>query len=328
MTRFPFRVIAVSAIVPFALALTGVAVQLAWLPGLPATIATHWGPDGTPDAFGPAWTMPLLLGVLGAVLFPALFGVLLGRTVGREGPTLIQKFLAVTSLFVVTLLTLIVTASVGIQRDLAVGSPSVSIVPVFLVAIAAAVLLAVIGWFVLPRAVAGVSGRNDAPPPVAVAPGETVVWIGHARYATWVLVLLCGVVALVTAIIAFVIALRGAWPLAIVPVVIAAAILGTATWRVRVDDRGLLLQPALRWPQFRVPLADVESATTTDVVALGEFGGFGLRFGLGGRVGLITRAGDALEVRRRDGRAIVVTVDDAATAAGLLTALAARVQRG
>jgi hypothetical protein len=60
------------------------------------------------------------------------------------------------------------------------------------------------------------------------------------------------------------------------------------------------------------------------VVPLGEFGGFGLRWGPGRRLGIITRGGEALEVQRRDGRTVVVTVDDAATAAGLLMAFAAR----
>jgi hypothetical protein len=142
-----------------------------------------------------------------------------------------------------------------------------------------------------------------------------------------VLLLLSGVVVVATAVVVFVIALRGAWPLAIVPVVIALSILGTASWRVRVDGNGLTVRPTLGWPQYRVALADVASARTTDVVPLGEFGGFGLRWGLGGRVGIITRGGEALEVQRRNGRAVIVTVDDAATAAGLLTALAAQKQK-
>ena len=54
--------------------------------------------------------------------------------------------------------------------------------------------------------------------------GEVVVWVGHARFSTWVVILLCGVVAVVTAVVVFVIALRGAWPLAIVPVASARSV--------------------------------------------------------------------------------------------------------
>jgi len=54
-----------------------------------------------------------------------------------------------------------------------------------------------------------------------------------------------------------------------------------------------------------------------------DFGGWGLRLapGQGGtrrRFGLVTRAGEALEVIRRDGRAFVITIDDARAAAAVL----------
>lgn len=323
MNRLPLRIAMVAVIIPFALAVSGVALQLAWLPELPDTIATHWGFGGTPDSFGPSWTMPLLLGVLG-VLIPTMFGLMLARTVRPVGPTATQKLLAVASLFVVTLLSIIVTTSVAIQRGLPVGESAQSILPTFGLSLVTALALAAGAWFFLPRAVSGASTRDPATPPVPVAPGELVVWVGHARFSTWVVILLCGVVAVVTAVVVFVIALRGAWPLAIVPIVLALSVLGTSSWRVRVDQDGLTVRPTLGWPQYRIALADVASAATTTVVPLGEFGGYGLRWGLGRRMGVITRGGEALEVQRRDGRALVVTVDDAATAAGLLTALAAR----
>jgi hypothetical protein len=327
MNRFPLRIALVAVIVPFALAVVGVALQLAWLPQLPETVATHWGFDGRPDSFGPAWSLPMLLGVLG-LLFPVLFGGLLARSVRPVGPTAVQKLLAVASLFAVTLLSIIVTSSVAIQRGLDMGSASPAIGPTLAIALGIAVMLSVAGWFFMPRAVSGASTPDAAAPPVAVKPGELVVWVGRARFSTWVIILLCGAVALVAAVVAFVIALRGAWALAIVPVIVGVSILGTATWRVRVDDAGLTVTPPLGWPRYRVPLADVAGATTTNVIPLGEFGGFGIRFGLGRRLGIITRGGEALEVKRRDGRAIVVTVDDAGTAAGLLAALAARTVKG
>jgi hypothetical protein len=327
MTRFPFRIALVAVIVPFALAMIGVGLQLAWLPELPATIATHWGFGGEPDSFGPAWSTPLLLGVLG-VLVPTLFGVVLARTVRPEGPTATQKVLAVASLFVVTVLSVIATASIAIQRGLPVGASSPTILPVLGISVGVALVLATAGWFFLPRAVPGASVSAGATPALPVAPGERVVWVGHARLSTWAMITLCAVIAVVTAVIAFVIALRGAWPLAIVPVVLVVSILGTANWRVRVDADGLTARPTLGWPLYRVALSDIASVTTTTVVPLGEFGGFGIRWGLGRRMGIVTRGGEALEVQRRDGRALVVTVDDAATAAGLLTALAARASKG
>jgi hypothetical protein len=177
MNRLPLRIALVAVIVPFALAIVGVALQLAWLPELPETVATHWGFNGEPDAFGPSWTMPLLLGVLG-FLIPALFGGMLARTVRPEGPTATQKLLAVASLFVGVLLSIIVTASVAIQRGLPVGSSSPAILPVFGAAVGAALLLGIGGWLLMPRAASGASTPDPATPPLPVAEGERVVWVG------------------------------------------------------------------------------------------------------------------------------------------------------
>jgi hypothetical protein len=55
---------------------------------------------------------------------------------------------------------------------------------------------------------------------------------------------------------------------------------------------------------------------------MADFGGWGFRWVIGptrkGRWGLVTRRGPGLEVFRHDGRSIVVTVDDAGTAAAVL----------
>ena len=61
---------------------------------------------------------------------------------------------------------------------------------------------------------------------------------------------------------------------------------------------------------------------------MAEFGGWGYRVGRGGRVGVVLRTGEALQVQRTGGRAFVVTVDDAATGAALLNTLAARSRVG
>jgi hypothetical protein len=320
MNRMPFRVVLVALILPNTLVVIGLALLLAWLPAMPATIAVHWGIAGEADAFGPAWTMPVLLGVVGVVL-PVLFTALIANGIQAAGPTAIQKLLAVAALFVGAYLSFAVVSSVAIQRT---TSDGIQPIGAFLgIGALAGVALATLAWFVLPRAVPGRSAVA-ATPAVPIAPGERVAWVGHARFGTAVLVVLVAVVVLATGAVAFAIAVTGMWWLVVVPVVLAAALLGTVSWRVRVDPSGLTVRAALGWPMYRVAAADVASAGTTSVVPLGEFGGYGIRFGLGRRLGVITRGGEALEVQRRDGRAVVVTVDDAATAAGLLTAYAAK----
>jgi hypothetical protein len=95
-------------------------------------------------------------------------------------------------------------------------------------------------------------------------------------------------------------------------------------FRVRVDDQGLTVRSALGVPAFRVPLGEVETAEPAQIQAFAEFGGIGVRSVPGRRLGVVLRSGEALRVRRTDGREFVVTVDDAATAAALLTALVQR----
>jgi len=77
------------------------------------------------------------------------------------------------------------------------------------------------------------------------------------------------------------------------------------------------------WPRSRIALNEVATATAVNVEALGSFGGWGWRR-VPGALGVVLRSGEALRVERKEGHALVVTVDDAATAAALLTALASR----
>jgi hypothetical protein len=320
MNRLPFRVVLVALIAPVALVVIGLGLLLAWLPALPSEIAVHWSITGEADAFGPAWSMPVLLAIAG-IAVPVGFTMIVAQSITPAGPTATQKVLAVAALFVGLLLTFAIVSSVAIQRDGVSGPQPIG---AFLgVGALAGIALAALGWAVLPRAVPGRTGSAEATPAVPVAPGERVAWIGHARFGTGVLVALIGTVVLATGAVAFAVAATGVWWLAVIPLVLAVVLLGTVSWRVRVDASGLTVRAALGWPLYRVAAADVVSAGTTTVVPLGEFGGYGVRWGLGRRLGVITRGGEALEVQRRDGRVVIVTVDDAATAAGLLSAYAA-----
>ncbi|HTL41687.1 MAG TPA: DUF1648 domain-containing protein [Pseudolysinimonas sp.] len=319
MTRLSFRILLVSLLVPVVLTVVAAAVQFAWLPQLPASVAVHWSADGRPDGYGPAWSLPVLTLVAGLGI-AVLFTLILAGSVREPGPTATQKILAVAAIFAATDVALATTASLAVQRDAGAGP-----VPIGAFVGGSVVLglaLAAGAWFVLPRAVSGRATPVEPVAAVEVAPGERVVWVGYARFPTGVLLALIATVVLVTGGVAFAIATSGMWWLALIPFVLLVAVLTTTAWRVRVDAEGLTVRAMLGWPAIRVPAAEVSSAGTTQLVPLGEFGGYGLRSGLDGRLGVITRSGTALEVRRRDGRAVVVTVDDAATAAGLLEAYA------
>jgi hypothetical protein len=98
-------------------------------------------------------------------------------------------------------------------------------------------------------------------------------------------------------------------------------------WVIRVDGTGLTIRSAIGWPRIRVPLNEVLRADVTQVRPLRDYGGWGLRVGRGGRIGVVLRSGDALLVQRTGGRSIAVSLDGAYTAAGLLNALADHARR-
>jgi hypothetical protein len=97
-----------------------------------------------------------------------------------------------------------------------------------------------------------------------------------------------------------------------------------ASFHVRVSAAGLTVRSTFGWPRTTVPADEVERADVVQVRPVHDFGGYGWRLGRQGRTGVVVRAGEALEVTRTGGRALVVTVDDAADAAALLNTMAER----
>jgi hypothetical protein len=117
------------------------------------------------------------------------------------------------------------------------------------------------------------------------------------------------------------------WPLLIVVGLVGILIASMFRWVIRVDSRGLTIRSALGWPRIRVPLDEVVRADVIQVRPLRDFGGWGLRVGRGGRVGVVLRSGEAMLVQRTGGRSVAVTVPGAAAGAGVLNALADHARR-
>jgi len=323
-SRLPRSIWLVTVALPLVVVAAAVAVQLAWLPQLPDPVATHWGGTAAPNGFGPAWSVVALTAGLGIGLV-VLFGVILG-TVRGAAPTAMHKFLAVTSLATALFVAVLTTVTLAVQLGLDDARDARLEAWMIGASLGAALLPAVLAWFVLPRAVH--PGEQQLPTtPLELAPGERSAWIATTRLRGGVLaVIVVAVVLVVVATVLATFASGGAvWPILIAPVIVAlvSVVVGVA-WRVRVDASGLLVRTLpLGWPRVRIPIAEVASVTAVQVEPLAEFGGWGWRVSPVGGFGLVARRGDALLVTRRDGRRFTVTVDDAATAASLLAAYAA-----
>jgi hypothetical protein len=160
--------------------------------------------------------------------------------------------------------------------------------------------------------------------PVALAPGERASWIRTASLSTgliWFIILICVAIGVVT-VVSTILTNGQYWWISFVPVVVLLIALSNFAWTVRVDARGLTIRSVLGIPVVHVPLDQVTSADVIDVQAISQYGGWGIRIALNGRLGVIVRSGEALEVHRSKGLDVVVTVDDASTAAALLNGLA------
>lgn len=324
--HFGVRLVVIGIVVPIVIAIVGIAFMIAWLPDLPNPVATHWSGGDKPDGFGAAIAYPILLG-LTVLPFTSIIGGLLALTSEGRSVNVMVKFFAVLTPWFSILLTGILVGSLAGQRGLAsaVDAPN----PGWVVAASAvaATVIAAAAWFVLPKAVrfdrsAGVTKVQ----PLELAAGERAVWVRSASTPRWFAWVFVGLGVLMFGSVGIGVSTSGgrSWPTLIIPVVVIVILIGSFAWTVRVDQRGLLVRGVFGVPSFRVPLADVVSAQVIDVEAVRDYGGWGIRFGLGHRLGIILRSGEALEVRRTSGRAIVVTVDDAESAAALLEALVRR----
>lgn len=317
------RVLAVGVLAPIAIAVVATLLMLSWLPELPDPIAVHWSGTG-PDGFGPV--MPMLLLPVGVVIAFSVFCAVFGLPGSRTGGiTWTQKFLVVTSVWLSALLGVGITGSVAVQRGLADAREAPEVGLWFLAGAAAGIVLAAGAWFLLPKAEDAVSDGVD-PAPLELHGTELVSWTNQARLGTPAIVVVS--VAMVAGIVASALATvtsdGRAWPS--FAIIVGVALLGATTFwfRVAADRRGLTVRGMLGWPRKRIALDDIRSVQVVAVNPVAEFGGWGWRWTVGGRSGIVLRVGEGIEVTQANGRRFVVTVDDAGTGAAVLAGLLAR----
>lgn len=330
----------VGVIVPLTtIAVTAIIVAL-WLPEIPEPSAIHWGTDGV-DGYGPGWTHLVVLA--GIALMIVVFALLAwfahrlpenGRSAApvageraQWSPT--ARFLGAANLGVAGLIALVTLVGVGSQRGLADASQTPDIGFAVFGGFVLLVVGAVVGWFAQPSTPRAESGNGTDAAPLPAAASERVVWIGTATIARSGFAVLGGSVLVVCALAAVLLATGSgdAWSLAIMLASVAVvlfALVVTFAFRVRIGPAGLLVRSRVGWPKVEIPARDVASVRTVDVHPFGEFGGWGFRYGLDGRTGVVLRRGEGIEVTRVDGRRFVVTIDDAETAAAALATAARR----
>lgn len=292
-----------------AAAYLGVAVAVAG--DLPAQVPVHFGLDGTADGWLGRWTAVAAFGLL-AVGVPALLLVVFAAGQWWRGSS--ARFISAVVCAVAVGLVALFTALLWSAAD-------------------AGGLVRMSAWHVLgPLALAVVTGILVAallPPalpqpepvvaePLPITPSDRVSWFGRADSPqSLILTLLAAVLVVVAAVL-----LTGIWWLWLVVLLLLLLFPATTVFRVTVDRDGLTWRSALGVPRGHVALADITEVGVVQVRA-GDYGGYGVR-SVPGTTGIITRHGPALQVRRENGRSLVITVDDPLTAASVLEGLRLR----
>lgn len=296
---------------PAALVVASEAVIIAVGATGPARLIVHWG--GT-ERTGPWWTYAVLVAAIG---FPviALIGFFIVRATRMAGMNTWMPAIAIG-------ITVFHTVGMGVGSVVLNASPLAPALPLGGGAVLA-VLAAVATWRLLPQE----AGEGERVTPAAALPvraGEVAAWTGRAELPAWFIALIAAIASVLVAVGLTVLLTVGPrlWFVFVAPTLLFAALVTTAHFVVTAGPGGFVVRSVVGWPRLGIPAADIAKAGTASIDPLADFGGWGIRWVVGpngkGRWGVITHGGPGLEVVRRDGRSIVVTLDDAGTAAAVL----------
>jgi Protein of unknown function (DUF1648) len=311
------RILIVALVAPLIIAGVAIAVGFSVAARLPGNIPVHWDLAGHVNGYGSPYQLPI---VFVAVCVPiiAIFGGIVVLWSHRGPLTLLAKILAISSVFVTVVLGVTFT---GVLLNQSMGAHPLTLLGT---TVAIGIVAAAGAWFALPRGVRGVAGSaRPAEAPVVLSPDERASWIrstSASRSVIWTLVAI-GVVLSGGTVLATVSTGGQYWAVSFLPLALILLSLSMFAWTVRVDARGVIIRAALGIPLFRIPLDQIISANASDVQALAQYGGWGIRIAFNSRIGIIVRSGEALEIHRRKGLTMLVTIEDATTAAALINGL-------
>ncbi|MGO1172861.1 MAG: DUF1648 domain-containing protein [Actinomycetaceae bacterium] len=281
---------------------------------LPERVAVHWGTDG-PDRWSSVTELLLVPAVMCAISLAITCP--LSALTGRQSIT--RRMVLGLSAGLATMFAGIAISTVQVNLTDPPGDPLPGIV------------LACVAGLVVGLAAGAAAGEDpvvratdpvpgDAPR-VELGPTERAVWTRGTGVPTGVLVAL----VLLMLAVGVLIGVLSSWLWAAVfTVPIIALELALLHFHVRVDAGGLTARSMLGMTVLRARADEVVRADVVDVEPFPEFGGWGLRADVHGRVGLVTRKGEAVRVERTGGRVQIITVDDAGRAAALLNTMAER----
>jgi hypothetical protein len=298
-------------VLPFVSVALTAGLPLAFRDRLPDPVAVHWGIDGSPDGSASFAFDVVSMAVLVALIAVAPVWAA-GRAERRAAQLLVGVSHGAAAMFVALRWQMLVA-----NADAATWQDAASITGIDLLILLPVTLVAgAFGWW-LARTRPERPSARIAPPVLELPPDHALVWVGSQA---WGPARLVGPLVLVVGAVLLALQ-RSAEALVAGP---AFLFIGLALWTaasitVSVGPAGLKVRfGPFGWPVVRVAVADVTSVHVEDVEPL-SYGGWGYRVMPGVRA-VIVRRGPALRVGRAGRSDLIVTVDDAATAAAVLAA--------
>ncbi|WP_295624116.1 DUF1648 domain-containing protein [uncultured Corynebacterium sp.] len=305
---------------PLAMTIAAVAWALSVMPRLPDPMATHFWIDLSADGF--ASPGELIASAAGAAIVTAVvFGAMTmtGLSSKRAG-----KIFAGFGAGFVALCPLMLIALVRPQLGLADASGFGMPVADLSAALVASVIIGLVVG-VLVRPAVEPDDTVPAAEPISVTESTRAAWFGRGR-ASWVLVLVMGIATIATAApAAFAIRDGETGPaIGLGATAVVMALLGWmfAVVRVRVDATGVRWSLGPGFPRSHIEYDSIRSVSAVELRA-GDWGGWGYRIG-GMGTAILLRGGEGLRIEKTGGKALYVSVDDAARGAALAQAHLAR----
>lgn len=298
--------------IPLAIVVVSEAVLIAVGATGRSQLIVHWGASG--NRYGPWWTYPVIVAAIGPPVI-AFIGFFIARATRMAGMNAWMPAIAMG-------VTVFHAVGMGVGSVVLNASPLAPALPLaggLVLAIAGALLT----WRLLPREAPATTNVEPADT-LPIKPGEVAAWTERVELPAWFISLIAAIAALLIALgLTLLLTARShPWPIFIVPAVLLTVLLATGQFDISAGPRGFLARSALGWPRLTIPIADLARAGVVQIDPMADFGGWGIRWVIGpngkGRWGIVTRRGTGLEVVRQDGRSILVTVEDAGTAAAIL----------
>lgn len=300
-------------VVPVIVLLLGAALPWLWRNDLPPRLPLHWGVNG-PDRFGSLIELTGLTTAIGIVVVVGIgwLTTILGKDVSTRRMGVISNNTLAFLLASIPVST--AYAARGLSDPASMTIPSLPIG----IATAGGCALGVALALTVPRDTysPALAPPTASAPRVALSDTETGVWVSR-QFAGTSIWLAVGSIVVVSATTL----LTQAWGLIVIPVLLTVIVVTFLAWDIRVDTQGVTLRSVSRLITLQIPHQEIDTAEVKEVSPLRDFGGWGWRTKRDGTVGLIVRAGTALDLRCTGGRRYVITAHDASTAAGLINTI-------